>query len=88
MSWHDHRGSVKEDPVISLYTFTNESMETDVVDEKTGKVLNYKTICVNAASELNARAQVYRPKIDKTGTLDPEWKLVNVQKLGKDWQAK
>lgn len=70
----------------NTYTFINGSMEKDVVDEKTNKVLNYKTIVAVSTSEEEARNKAHRSKIDTSGTLDPEWELKSVNLLNKEWQ--
>ena len=65
--------------INQLYKFNNDSMSTDVVDDKTGKVTSFKEINVISVSEETARIKARKP------ILSDEWKLVKVRELNKDW---
>lgn len=60
-----------------LYKFINHSMATDEIDPKTNKVKKHKEINVTSDSEEDAR---------KKGKVEPEWELVSIHELSKDWK--
>ena len=60
-------------------------MESNKICSKTDKVLEYKSMCVIAESEEDARKQLARPKQDIDGFLSKDWELVKVEDLGPDW---
>lgn len=66
--------------VKKLFNFFNPDQGEDVVD-KNGKVVSFAEINVIASSVEEARQKAYRPKVDKTDQLDPQWKLVKVYDL-------
>ena len=62
---------------LYLYKFCDFSMDTDEVDEKTGRVKKYQEVNVVASSLENARIK---------GKLGTEYTFVNEEPLGKDWR--
>lgn len=69
-----------------MFVFSNPSMDSDVVDEKTGKVLSYKAIAVNAKSEDEARMLAFRSeKLDSDNKLSADWQYVNKYQLNHYW---
>lgn len=67
------------------YRFTNKSMEADVVDPKTDKVLVHKEINSIAYTEEEARKKTALPKMTPSDILPPEWELTGTYTLSKDW---
>ncbi len=59
-------------------------MAEDTVDPKTGKVLIYKEINCCEVTEDLARKKAARGKLDPTGKLSDDYKLVTILNLNKD----
>lgn len=57
------------------FYFDNVNMQSDVTDEKTGKVLIYKRIAANGYTEEEARGS----------DIKPEWTCYAKHKLGPGW---
>ncbi len=86
MGYHDHRGHVPQEVQLSMFNFVNTSIESDLVDEKTGKVLAYRVINCCEENEEAARKKSARGKLDPDGKLSSEYKLIKVTELNKYWR--